>query len=152
MTVEEIYDVAQVIAELEPRPGRDYVTEEPRYIVPDVYVTKVGDKYYVQANDDGMPRLKISGFYRAVTARPPLVASAVFIIAFGAAVGLTTTNLGTLSRYRLPMMPPYAAILFILSRREARTATTRSSVVLSAGQRALARATARRDAERGISS
>lgn len=63
--VEEIYDVAQVIAELEPRPGRDYVSEEPRYIVPDVYVNKVGDEYYVQSNDDGMPRLKISGFYRA---------------------------------------------------------------------------------------
>lgn len=71
VTVEEIYDVAQVIAELEPRPGRDYVTEEPRYIVPDVYVTKVGDKYYVQANDDGMPRLKISGFYRAAMAGDP---------------------------------------------------------------------------------
>lgn len=65
VSVEEVYDVAQVIAELEPRPGRDYVSEEPRYIVPDVYVTRVGDQYFVQANDDGMPRLKISGFYRA---------------------------------------------------------------------------------------
>jgi len=71
VSVEEVYDVAQVIAELEPRPGRDYVSEEPRYIVPDVYVQKVGDKYYVQANDDGMPRLKISGFYRAAMAGDP---------------------------------------------------------------------------------
>ncbi|MDQ3035016.1 MAG: RNA polymerase factor sigma-54 [Myxococcota bacterium] len=71
VVVEEIYDVAQVIAELEPRPGRDYVSEEPRYIVPDVYVTRVGDKYYVQANDDGMPRLKISGFYRAAMQGDP---------------------------------------------------------------------------------
>ena len=63
--VEEIYDVAQAIAELEPRPGRDYISEEPRYIVPDVYVSKVGDDYVVSANDDGMPRLKISGFYRS---------------------------------------------------------------------------------------
>jgi RNA polymerase sigma-54 factor len=71
VTVEEIYDVAQAIAELEPRPGRDYVSEEPRYIVPDVYVTRVGEKYYVQANDDGMPRLKISGFYRAAMQGDP---------------------------------------------------------------------------------
>lgn len=63
--VEEIYDVAQAIAELEPRPGRDYISEEPRYIVPDVYVSKVGEDYVVSANDDGMPRLKISGFYRS---------------------------------------------------------------------------------------
>lgn len=69
--IDEVYDVAQVIAELEPRPGRNYVTEEPRYIVPDVYVHKVGDKYFVVANDDGMPKLKISGFYRAAMAGDP---------------------------------------------------------------------------------
>ncbi len=69
--IDEIYDVAQVIGELEPRPGRNYVTEEPRYIVPDVYVHKVGDKYFVVANDDGMPKLKISGFYRAAMAGDP---------------------------------------------------------------------------------
>jgi RNA polymerase sigma-54 factor len=61
-TVEEVYDVAQVIAELEPRPGRNFITEEPQYITPDVYVRKIGDDYLVDANDDGMPKLKISGF------------------------------------------------------------------------------------------
>jgi RNA polymerase sigma-54 factor len=71
VALEEVYDVAQVIAELEPRPGRNFVTEEPRYIVPDVHVHKVGDKYFVVANDDGMPKLKISGFYRAAMAGDP---------------------------------------------------------------------------------
>jgi RNA polymerase sigma-54 factor len=69
--VDEIYDVAQVIAELEPRPGRNYVSEEPRYIVPDVHVHRVGDDYFVVANDDGMPKLKISGFYRSAMAGDP---------------------------------------------------------------------------------
>ena len=69
--IEEVYDVAQAIGELEPRPGRDYVTEEPRYIVPDVYVQRMGEGYLVQANDDGMPRLKISGFYRAAMQGDP---------------------------------------------------------------------------------
>ena len=69
--VEEVYDIAQMIAELEPRPGRNFITEEPRYITPDVYVLKVGDEYVVQANDDGMPRLKISGFYRSAMADDP---------------------------------------------------------------------------------
>ncbi len=32
---------------------------------------KVGDKYFVVANDDGMPKLKISGFYRAAMAGDP---------------------------------------------------------------------------------
>ena len=63
--VEEIYDIAQIIAELEPRPGRNFISEEPRYITPDVYVHRVGDEYFVAANDDGMPKLKISRFYRS---------------------------------------------------------------------------------------
>jgi RNA polymerase sigma-54 factor len=66
--VEEIYDVADVIAELEPRPARNFISEEPRYIVPDVHVHKIADKYFVVANDDGMPKLKISGFYRSAMA------------------------------------------------------------------------------------
>lgn len=69
--VEEVYDIAQVIGDLEPRPGRNYASEEPRYITPDVYVHRVGDEYYVVANDDGMPKLKISGFYRAAMADDP---------------------------------------------------------------------------------
>lgn len=63
--LDEVYDVAQVIAELEPRPARDFSGENPQYIIPDVYVHKVGDKYFVTANDDGMPKLKINRFYRS---------------------------------------------------------------------------------------
>jgi RNA polymerase sigma-54 factor len=69
--LDEVYDVAQIIAELEPRPARRFQTEEPRYIIPDVHVHRVGDEYYVVANDDGMPKLKISGFYRSAMADNP---------------------------------------------------------------------------------
>jgi RNA polymerase sigma-54 factor len=69
--LEEVYDVAQIIAELEPRPARRFQTEEPRYIIPDVYVHRVGDEYFVVTNDDGMPKLKISGFYRSAMAGNP---------------------------------------------------------------------------------
>ncbi len=69
--LEEVYDVAQIIAELEPRPASRFQTEEPRYIVPDVYVHRVGDEYFVVTNDDGMPKLKISGFYRSAMAGNP---------------------------------------------------------------------------------
>ena len=63
--IEEIYEAAKVIMEFDPRPGRQYSTDEPHYITPDVYVHKVGDKYFVVPNDDGLPKLKISSFYRA---------------------------------------------------------------------------------------
>ncbi len=61
---EEVLDIAQAIGELEPRPARNYSGDEPQYIVPDVYVHKVGEKYFVVSNDDGLPKLRISRFYR----------------------------------------------------------------------------------------
>ena len=66
--VEEIYEAAKVLKSFDPKPGREYTAEEPTYITPDVYVHKVGDKYFVVANDDGLPKLKISDFYRTALA------------------------------------------------------------------------------------
>jgi len=63
--VEEIYEAAKVIMEFDPRPGKQYATDDPHYITPDVYVHKVADKYFVVPNDDGLPKLKISNFYRS---------------------------------------------------------------------------------------
>jgi RNA polymerase sigma-54 factor len=65
VSLEEVYDVAQAIADLEPRPARGYSSEDAQYITPDVYVHKVGDEYYIVTNDDGMPKLRICRFYRA---------------------------------------------------------------------------------------
>jgi RNA polymerase sigma-54 factor len=66
--VEEIYEAAKVVQTFDPKPGRQYTSEEPTYITPDVYIHKVGDKYFVVANDDGLPKLKISDFYRTALA------------------------------------------------------------------------------------
>ncbi len=63
--LEEVYDIAKIISNLEPRPARNFITEEARYITPDVFVHKIGDRYFVIPNDDGMPRLKISNFFRS---------------------------------------------------------------------------------------
>ena len=63
--VEEVYEASKVLASLEPRPARAFSGEPPQYIVPDVYVHKVGDDYLVSLNDDGLPRLRISDYYRS---------------------------------------------------------------------------------------
>lgn len=42
---------------------------------------------------------------------PDIMASLVFVLLFSLAVGLAATNLGTLSRYRLPMMPFYLYVV-----------------------------------------
>ncbi len=62
--LEEIYEASKVIMALEPRPGRAFSSEAPQYIVPDVYIHKIGDDYVVSLNDDGLPRLQISSYYR----------------------------------------------------------------------------------------
>ena len=54
----------KVISVLEPKPGRDYGDRDTRYVTPDVFVQKVGDEYVVTLNEDGMPRLRVSPFYR----------------------------------------------------------------------------------------
>ena len=50
---------------LEPRPARQFVSESPQYVTPDVYVHKIGEEYVVSLNDDGLPKLKISNDYRS---------------------------------------------------------------------------------------
>src|SRR5882757_1460676 len=67
--VEEIYEAAKVVMSFDPKPGRSYTAEEPTYITPDVYIHKIGDKFFVVANDDGLPKLKISDFYRTAFAQ-----------------------------------------------------------------------------------
>lgn len=54
----------KIIGGLEPKPGRSYYNIDVRYITPDVYVQKIGEDYIVTLNDDGMPRLRLSPFYR----------------------------------------------------------------------------------------
>ena len=66
--LDEIYEAAKVVMTLDPKPGRAYTDEEPAYISPDIFIHKVGDKYFVVANDDGLPKLKISDFYRVALA------------------------------------------------------------------------------------
>ena len=69
LPLEDIFAAVRVIIGLDPRPGRTYFGEEPRYIIPDVYVHKIDDQYVVQLNDDGLPKLRISSYYRAILSR-----------------------------------------------------------------------------------
>jgi RNA polymerase sigma-54 factor len=69
--LEEVYEATKVVLAFDPKPGRAYSDEESNYITPDVHIQKVGDKYFVVANDDGLPKLKISDFYRVALSKGP---------------------------------------------------------------------------------
>lgn len=66
VTVEMIGQAHKIIALLEPKPGRDYGGAEPTYVVPDVYIHKLGEDYMVTLNRDAVPRLRIAGYYQRV--------------------------------------------------------------------------------------
>jgi hypothetical protein len=71
-------------------------------------------------------RCGLRGFLRRLVETPLLVFCLVFVLGLGVGVGLATTNLGTLSRYRMPLMPFFAILLLELSvRREPDVAAQR---------------------------
>jgi RNA polymerase sigma-54 factor len=68
--IEEVVAAANYIATLEPKPGRNFGEGDIRYITPDVFVQKIGDELVVSLNDEGLPRLRVSNFYRRVLGDP----------------------------------------------------------------------------------
>ncbi len=67
--ISQVEKLSQVIASLEPRPGRNYGGQTPEYIIPDVFVEKVDNRYMVTVSDDDLPHLRISPFYRQLLAQ-----------------------------------------------------------------------------------
>ncbi len=63
---EDAAAAVEIITGLNPRPGRIYSDEEPVYIIPDVYIHKLGEEYVIMLNDEGLPRLRISNYYRDI--------------------------------------------------------------------------------------
>ncbi len=59
----------KLITGLNPRPGRDFSTEDTRYIVPDVIVSKVKGVWVAALNPDAMPRLRINRLYADILQR-----------------------------------------------------------------------------------
>jgi len=62
--ITQIQAAGDIISKLNPNPGFLISQEEPRYVVPDLVVDKVEDKYVVFLNDRHVPRLRINSSYR----------------------------------------------------------------------------------------
>jgi RNA polymerase sigma-54 factor len=63
-TPEEVKHAIDIILTLDPRPGSAYSEESVQYISPDVYILKVDGEFIILLNEDGMPKLKVSSYYR----------------------------------------------------------------------------------------
>jgi RNA polymerase sigma-54 factor len=66
LDMEDVIEYHRMIQTLEPRPGRPFSDAPENYIIPDITVVKVGEKWQILQNDDGLPRLRVSNYYRQI--------------------------------------------------------------------------------------
>ncbi len=66
ISMEELGEALKSIEHLEPKPGRPFGGHHAQYITPDIYVRKVGDEFIIEQNDDGLPKLRVSSFYKNI--------------------------------------------------------------------------------------
>jgi RNA polymerase sigma-54 factor len=66
LPIEQIVEAQKVIHEFEPRPGSLFTEPDTQYIQPDIYINKVGNQYVIHMNDDGIPRLRVSNYYKTI--------------------------------------------------------------------------------------
>jgi RNA polymerase sigma-54 factor len=64
VSFDEVLRAVDIITRMEPKPGREYSDEDPHYISPDIFVYKMGDEFVIVLNEDGMPKLRVSAFYK----------------------------------------------------------------------------------------
>ena len=65
ISLKEVQAQAAIIGSLDPKPGLDIISEGPKYVIPDLIVERVGDKFIVFLNDRNVPRLRISQSYKS---------------------------------------------------------------------------------------
>ena len=63
--IEQVIEAYRLIMTLEPKPGREFISNPSHhYIIPDVYIYQKDGEYKVALNSAGMPRLRISNYYK----------------------------------------------------------------------------------------
>ncbi len=68
-SVEDVQDAIASIGRLEPRPGRAFLPDPQQFILPEVFVSKVGEEYVVTTNNEQIPHLRISNTYKDLMAQ-----------------------------------------------------------------------------------
>jgi RNA polymerase sigma-54 factor len=67
--LEHVQIAMNVIRHLDARPGLRHSTAGARTVEPDVYISKDGDDYIIQLNDEDIPQLRLNGQYRRMLDR-----------------------------------------------------------------------------------
>lgn len=68
-TVEEVQEALASIAQLEPRPGRAFLSNPDQFVLPEVFVKRNGNDFVVTTNNEHIPHLRISNVYKDLMAQ-----------------------------------------------------------------------------------
>ncbi|KEI14779.1 RNA polymerase sigma54 factor [Clostridium novyi B str. ATCC 27606] len=65
ISVKQAQSYGDIIKTLEPKPSRGFFTgEEVKYIVPEAYIKKINNEYYIIMNSSSIPKLNINNLYK----------------------------------------------------------------------------------------
>jgi RNA polymerase sigma-54 factor len=65
----ELQEILQLIQQMNPNPGESIATIKTEYVVPDVYVKKIKNRWVVELNPDIAPKLRINTDYASLVKR-----------------------------------------------------------------------------------
>src|SRR5213080_5022238 len=68
-TVDDVQKALERIGNLEPRPGRAFLPDNNQYILPEVFVQRIGHDLVVTTNNEHVPHLRISNTYKDLMAQ-----------------------------------------------------------------------------------
>ncbi len=68
ISVTRVQSICDIIKMLEPKPSRGFIVDSDniRYIVPDVTIEKINGEYVIIVNDNNLPTLTISNYYKSM--------------------------------------------------------------------------------------
>lgn len=65
--ISEVQKYGDIIKNLEPKPSRGFYTGETvKYVVPDAYINKIDEQYFISMNEDVLPKLNINSLYKEI--------------------------------------------------------------------------------------
>lgn len=75
----ELQEAIKIIQALNPRPGEGIGTDNTEYVVPDVFVAKVNNRWSVQLNPEIAPKIRINSDYASMVKRADSSADNTFL-------------------------------------------------------------------------
>jgi RNA polymerase sigma-54 factor len=76
---EQLTDLVKLIQLLNPRPGTQIQADKTEYIVPDVYVRKINNRWQLSLNPDNAPKLQVADHYAQLIKRADNTADNVYL-------------------------------------------------------------------------